>query len=106
MHDVVSVRTIRVMAVLAMQALDAEVLAEVIPTNDAFAPIAAESVQGSGHARADLPTQSRGALAQFDNFPAPLVPGNQRPRFGPETRVVALDNMWVGTADGRRSHAA
>src|SRR5205814_558585 len=88
------------------QALDAEVLADVVTALDAARADAARVVGDAGHARADLPAERGRALPQLDDLAAPLVPRDQRPLLGPEARIVALDDVRVGAADRHRAHLA
>ena len=105
-HDVLRVGAIGVVAVLRVQPLDAEVLADVVPALDAAAAVATGGVRRARDARAVAEAQGGGTASRLDDLPAPLVPGDQRPVLGPEAGVVALNDVRVGAADRDRADPA
>ena len=94
------------MPVLAVEALVAEVLAEVVAALDAEPAVAAAGVRGARHAHADLPAEVGRALPELDHLARPLVARDEREGLRPEAGEVALDDVRVGAADGDRLDAA
>jgi hypothetical protein len=101
-HDVVGIGTLGVVAVLAMEPLVAEVLADVVAALDAEAAESTAGVRGARHPRAPLPAELGGSRAKLHHLPDPLVTRNERELLGPEARVVPGDDVRVRAADGDR----
>src|SRR5205823_4008216 len=100
MDDIFGIGTGRVVPVLPVAArLVAVVIAQVVATTPTVAAVAAASMASARHAVADSPTEFVGACTQVHDCAGPLVTWRKRVPLGPETLVVAVDDMWISAAD-------
>ena len=102
--DVGGVAAGHVVPVLGVQPGLAVVLAEVVLPLDALLAGPAGVVAGAGDPVAHRPAEGLRRLAEGDDLAGPLVAGGEREGRGPEAGVVAVDQVCVGAADGRRPH--